>query len=499
MAISLNRYVSITSGVGAAAAVSTRELIGRFFSQNPLIPTGTVLEFSSSDDVESYFGSASTEFKRAEFYFGWISKNITTPQKISFYFWPAAATGSLVFGKPGTYALGAFTAITTGDLTLTLGGFTHHLTGINLSSAGSLAAVASAVQTAVNSFSGGGSAWTGATVAFDATRGSFNLTSGATGPDTVSVAAGGTTDLAGPLGWLTGAVLSNGAAAQSVTGLLVTSINVSNNFGSFAFIPVLTQAQIVEAAAWNNTQNVDYMYSVPVLPACASSVSAAVIDIGGTTLTLAPLPGEYPEQAPMMIEAATDYTKRNSVQNYMFQIFGLTPSVTTDADADLYDGLTVNYYGQTQTAGQLIQFYQRGVMTGLPVDPADQNVYANEQWLKDAASAAIMTLLLALAQVPANAQGRSQILAVLQGVINQALFNGTVSVGKPLTTAQKLYIGNATGDENAWQQVQNIGYWVDVQIVPFVEDGVTKFKAVYTLIYSKDDIIRKVEGSDILI
>ena len=122
----------------------------------------------------------------------------------------------------------------------------------------------------------------------------------------------------------------------------------------------------------------------------------------------------------MMIEAATDYTKPNSVQNYMFQIFNLTPSVTTDADADLYDSLRINYYGQTQTAGNLIQFYQRGVMMGLPVDPSDQNVYANEQWFKDACSATIMQNSAALSAVGANSSGRSQLLAVLQSAIDQA-------------------------------------------------------------------------------
>lgn len=499
MAISLTRYVEITSGVGASAGVSTRDLIGRFFTTNPLAPTGTVLEFESADEVLDYFGADSVEYSRAAFYFGWTSKDITAPQKISFYFWPNENTPSLIFGKPATYALGSFTGITTGDFTLTLGGFTHHLTGINLSSAISLAAVAALIQTAVRAFSGGGVAWTAATVTFDSIRGCFDLESGATGADTVAVTAGVTTDLAAPLGWLLGAIFSNGANEEAVATVLADSTEISNNFGSFAFVPTLTQAEIVEAATWNKTQGIDFIYSVPVLAACASAVSAAVIDIGGTTLTLSPLETEYPEQAPMMIEAATDYTRRNSVRNYMFQEFDLSASVTTNSDADIYDDLRINYYGQTQTAGQLRDFYQRGVMMGLSVDPSDQNVYANEAWLKDASGAAIMTLLLALNQIPANSQGRAQILAVLQNVIDLALFNGTISVGKPLTVAQKLFISNATGDQNAWQQVQNIGYWVDAQIVPFVEDDVTKYKAVYTLIYSKDDIIRKVEGTDILI
>ena len=185
----------------------------------------------------------------------------------------------------------------------------------------------------------------------------------------------------------------------------------------------------------------------------------------------------------------------------MFQQFaGLTPSVQTTADAATYDAIRVNYYGRTQTAGQFIDFYQRGVLTGLATAPTDQNVYANEQWLKDAAGAAIMTLLLSLGRVSANAQGRSQLVAILQSVIDRALFNGTISVGKTLNPTQKLYISELSGDDLAWHQVQNIGYWLDVNFEQVVaQDSSISFKAVYTLIYSKDDAIRKVEGTHVLI
>jgi hypothetical protein len=106
-----------------------------------------------------------------------------------------------------------------------------------------------------------------------------------------------------------------------------------------------------------------------------------------------------------------------------------------------------------------------------------------------------MSLLLSVNQIPANAQGRNQVLAVLQGVINQALNNGTISVGKTLTTAQQMYITSATGDNLAWHQVQNNGYWVDV-VITLVGSN---YQATYTLIYSKDDVIRKVTGTNTLI
>jgi hypothetical protein len=652
MSISLRRYVNITSGVGAGAGVDARDLIARLFTVSSLVPTGSFVEFASADEVGKYFGVSSEEYARALFYFGWISKSITRPQRISFARWVNVAAAPQIFGAIGAQALASWTSIGNGSLNISLGGVEKSVTGMNFGASGSLSAVAAVVQAAIRavgnpaSFTGsiatasvpastftgvittsggvdtltvsgstgtislgdtvlatgitggttiasfgtgtggngtyilsttgqtlssrsmtagvivtdtltagsvigqievgqtvfgsgvavgttitalgtgtGGAGtyilstegqtasstamtaglantqFTACTVVWNSARQSFDFTGGSAIDAEISVTAGSTgTDIAGQLGWLSSsAIFSDGAAAETPVEALTNSANASTNFGSFTFMPTLTQEQIVDAAEWNNALNITFMYSVRCTTNNASALAGVLEDIGGVTLTLAPLAAEYPEMVPMMILAATNYQQRNSTQNYMFQFFNLTSSVNTDADANIYDALRINYYGQTQTAGQKIEFYQRGLMMGLPVDPIDQNVYANEIWLKDAAAAAIMTLLLALAKVSANSTGRAQLLNILQGVIDQALFNGSISVGKPLTNAQKLYITEITGDPVAWQQVQNIGYWFDVVITPYVEDGVTRYKAVYTLVYSKDDIIRLVEGRDILI
>ena len=502
MAVSQSRYVSITSGVGAQTTVAERQLIGRLFTDNVLLPPQSYKEFSSLDEVGAYFGTASNEYLRATPYFAFVSKNITQAQLISFSRWVDVAQAGVIYGANGTYLLSTFTAVTTGALNLTIGATQFTLTGINLSAAGTLAAVASDIQTAIRAHTAGGSDWTAATVSYDVTNQRFILTGGVAGPEAMAIGvAGSGVDLGPLLGWTEAtAIVGQGSAVETITDTLDTASGLSNNFGSFLFIPALDQAQIVEAATWNDAQNVLYMFMVGVTASNASAISAAVADYGGTALTLSPLSDEYPEMSPMIILAATRYDNINSVQNYMFQNgFTWTPSVLKDLDADTYDALNVNYYVQTQNAGQFINFYATGVLTGISTDPVDQNVYANEQWLKDALAAQLMTLLLALANVSANAQGVAQITAILQSVIQQAVANGTISIGKPLDEIQQLYIANATGSNTAWLQVQNTGYWLNVVIVPFVVDTVTKYKAVYTLIYSKDDVIRKIEGSDILI
>lgn len=507
MSIPQKRYVAITSGVGGGAGVRLRDYILRMFTNAELVPPTQQVEFTDADSVGAYFGTTSNEYKRAAFYFGFVSKNVTKPNKLSFARWVDTAVAPKVFGNTALKSLATLAAVNSGSLSLDLGSGPQNATGINLTGVASFAAVATALQTAIRAVAAGGIAWTGATVTYDALTNRFNLVSGqVAGPGAMAVTVPGAgTDLAPILGWTaaSGAIINQGSAVETLTACVSASAELSNNFATFLFLPVLTQAQIVELATWNKTQNNMFVYLPRTDAASASALSAALLGIGGTGLTLSPLAAEYPEMLPAMILAATDYSKRNSAQNYMFQQAGpLTPSVTTSALADTYDAQRVNYYGQTQAAGQQISFYQRGVLMGLATDPVDMNTYANEIWLKDAAGAAILSLLLSLGKVSANLAGKSQLVAALCGpeVIGRALDNGTISVGKPLSTVQKLYIGQLTGDPVAWTQVQNIGYWLDCVLQSYVTvDGRTEWKGVYTLVYSKDDTVRKVEGTHALI
>lgn len=499
MAISFSKYVNITSGVGGNSGVRRRDLIGRIFSDNPLIPTGSMIEFTSLDDVLAYFGSTSEEYKRAAFYFGWISKNITRAKKIAFARWVKVASAPRIYGVVKAQALASWTSITAGSFGLSLGGVANTISGLNFSAATSLADVASIIQTAIRAKTG--VQWTSATVSYNATSGRFEFVGGSAVAAAVAVTAGaGGSDIAGQLGWLTGAIVSDGALAETVTDTISKSAQASDNFGSFLFIPALTLDQVTEAAVWNDAQNNKFMFCVPVAAADVTAYSSALMSYSGVAVTLSGPSGEYHEMIPMIILAATDYYKRASVQNFMFQQFGVTPTVVNTVEANAYDALRANYYGRTQTAGQFLDFYQRGVLMGLSTDAVDQNTYANEMWLKDAAGSQIMELLLSVSRVSANNTGKAQLQSILQSVIDAALHNGTISVGKALNQTQKLYIAEMTGDDLAWCQVESLGYWMGVTFETFVTtDGRTEYKAVYTLIYSKDDAIRMVDGKHVMI
>ena len=301
----------------------------------------------------------------------------------------------------------------------------------------------------------------------------------------------------------TSITLSQAATGSTTTALTFTDVNTG-----------LTLAQYQEAANWNYAlkPNNQFKLMVPVTASNYSTWTAAyptgLGGIGGvcTTLTNYAAPVSaitiFYEEADAIIEAATNYNPGaiNSVQNYEFQLFPAFPAlVNSDALANAYDARRVNYIGVTQNAGQQIAFYQQGFLQGGASDATDSGVYANEQWLKSAITAAIMNLLLSQSYVPANAQGNAQITASLQSVIQQALTNGTISVGKTLTPNQIQSITNITGNNLAWQQVQNAGYYLVVTIQPKPNTSPVVYEAVYTLVYSKNDVIRFVQGNDDLI
>jgi len=512
MSIPQSKYVSNTSALGGNANVALVELITRMMSVSIYTPPDAILEFTNAADVGAYYGTVSEEYLRAQFYFSWISKNNLSPQKMSFGKYANSNTAPGVRGQPlanlsPVTTLATLQAITNGSLKLTFGSTTHTITSLNFSAIATFSDAATLLQTAIRGQTGG-TQWSAAVVNYDATNGDFFLSGGdASTPDKISIGIPSSgTNIAPAFGFFAngqlypnGPTFTNGVLQQTVVEAMQATVALSNNFGSFIFttLALLSQDQIVQLTEWNETNGVQFAFLCPVTSSNYSAISTALSSLFGTALTLSPLASEFPEMIPGMIAAATDYSRVNSVQNYMFQQFSVTPSVTDGTTSNTLDAAAVNYYGQTQSAGQQLSFYQPGILTGASVSTniTDMSSYFNECWLKNAVTQALLSLLIALPEIPANAQGVAQILTVLQSVINQALLNGTISVNGFLNTTQKLYITNITNDPKAWYQVQSIGYWIDCVIEPYTVGMQTFYKAVYTLVYKKNDVVRKIEGS----
>lgn len=508
MSISNSRYVSITSGVIGAQAVAQRELIGLRFTTDPRVPVDGIITVDS-DGAADYFGASAPETIFANQYFGYISPAPASQARaLRFAAWPDVARPARIYGARTPTTLSAFQAVTSGALNLTLGGIAHELTGINLASATTLALVAAALQTAIRAYSAGGAPWTTATVTYDAVGGSFNLVSGTIGAGSVDVNASiAQTDLGPLLGWISPTtVYSPGSAAQTPLEAFLAAEQITDSFGSFSFgngtavNAILTVAQALAVAQYVAAQNVKYEFLVQVSKANYGDFRAALQGLASNGMILNVAPLEWKEALASAIMAATNYDRRNATVNYMYRQYGFTADVTTDAEANALDAARVNYYGETSSAGQKVTFFQRGFLNGGATAPLDMNVHANEQWLKAFLQARLLSLQLSVGKIPANNDGRGMVQAQVMEGVNQGKFNGTISLGKTLTVAQQIAVTQLTGDPEAWRAVQTNGFWLDVTIIQRTgPSGATEYIAQYTLAYSKNDVVRAIEGSHNLI
>lgn len=513
--IRFKKYVDITSGVAAASQIAAWQPVLRIATPNHMVSVDNPLVYTDPDSVGAYFGTASEEYKRAVKNFGFVSKKIRRAPQIQFVRWQREATPVAIFGGTGkAAALATLQAVTAGVITFKFGtAVPITISGISFSAATSLADVASELQTALRANADANLAT--CTVSYDAVGARFNF-AGSSTDDTVEESivtvpqSNPAIDVAALLGWATAQGAGFVAASPIVSPLdtLIRTVAEDNNFGSLLFIKNggtgITLSDAVAVAMQNQTYNVAYKFQVGVDETTYVAWQAALAGIGGTNLIYSPtaLAGEYHDMQDAIIEAATDFTQVNGTVGYMYvQFANQTPAVTDDALSQQLDALGINYYGQTQDNGTKLSFYQDGVMMGGPTDPRDSNVYANEQWLKSYAGASFMSLQLAQGSIPADDEGRALLLGKMtKDIIPAAKLNGTFSIGKTLTTDQQLFITELTNDDTAWQKVQNLGYWYDVQISSFVDaSNVTKYQAVYTLVYSKRDLIRKVVGTHTLI
>lgn len=511
--ISQSRYIRIVSGVGAGAAVGVRKLSLRVITKSSLLPPGVVAEFNSADAVGSFFGMASEEYKRAVKYFGFISKQIVAPNEISFARHVSLTIPAQVYGDTTPKQLSTFTAFTGAILTIKSNGVTRVTDPIDLSLASDLTAVATKLTEALNTqFAADGDTpdtlLETATVQWVANTNQFILKASSPTAGSGSIVVVGTDNVTDPskaLGWATPATVNvAGQGEEDPIEAIKRSVQVSNNFGSFVFSGEdLPNDDISDIAEWNHAQNNMYMYLFSTSLQNISVLFPFLKGFSGTGMMIrnVDLANDFIDQAPAEILAATNYNSPNATQNYMYyQFASRNVTVSDDSTADLADASRANYIGVTQQAGQPLAFFQRGVLMGDAQAAVDMNVYANEMWFKSAITAQLFSMFLNLGRVPANEEGESTIQAMIQVIVDNAKVNGVISVGKALTEIQKQYISQVSGDSTAWRQVETIGYWLTVGFEDEVTaDNRTETYATYTLIYSKDDAVRRVDGRDIMI
>lgn len=456
MTIPASSIVQVNPGVLAAAG-SAIDLNGLILTESTAVPIGTVQAFSSADDVGAFFGLTSDEYEAAAIYFNGPDNSTKKPGQLLFAQYASAAVAAYLRSASLSLTLTQLQALT-GTLTITADGTANTSSSINLSSATSFANAATIIEAAFTS--------PGFTASYDAQRGAFVFTSDTTGAaSTMTVASGSIADVLS-LTVAKGAVLSQGADAQTPSTAMDAVKAANQNWAAFTstFEPVT--ADKTAFSAWASAQDERFAY------VGYDSDPNALVEGNETTWGYAVQQASYDGTVPVYGDlthaafvlswaASIDFSRLNGRSTLAFQKqAGLLPSVSSQTDADALIANGYNFYGSYATANQAFTFLYPGSISG-QWKWADS--YFNQIWLNAQLQLAMFTLLQSVGSIPYNASGYALVDAACVDPLTAAVNFGAIRPGVALSASQIADIRNAVGSDVSGAITAN-GYYL--QIVP---------------------------------
>lgn len=461
MAIPASRIANVTPSVLSASGAAL-DLNGLILSENASLVSGSLQSFANADDVGAFFGLTSTEYKMAQIYFEGQNGATTTPGKL--YFGAYSETPVAAFLRSGSLADMTLTQLQalTGTLSVTIDGTPNTSASINLSSATSFSAAAATIEAAFTS--------PDFTVEFDAQLSAFVFTSNTTGASSTATYATGTLAAGLNLTQATGAVLSQGAVASTPATSMPVFAAAAGDWAGFTttFEPLIADKEAF--SAWTAVQGKRYFYAgydtdVNALTSGSSNTWVAAVlaaNEDGTIPIWAASDAEGALEAAAVLgwAASLNFTQKNGRTTLAERSFsGLTPSVTSDANASALQANGYNYYGDFATSSTQWQFFYPGSMTG-QYKWADS--YVCQIKLNADLQDAMMNLLTSVNSIPYNAAGYSLIHAALADPIAAAANFGTIRTGITLSASQVQELYNAVGVDVS-QVINAAGYYLDIK------------------------------------
>ena len=279
---------------------------------------------------------------------------------------------------------------------------------------------------------------------------------------------------------------------------------LDNSFGSFMFIDDYTQDQMKNVSAKNRGFGTRYLFSNAAEKGSRTSAEMVTYksdtfgDNAGTVFIQGD--GTLSAAMPMTIFAATDYDRGDQVPCHMFKQFSLeTPTVKNDNDYTTLSGSFVNFYGQTQSNGKQISFYQRG----FNCDGTDTSIYCNEVWFKSRCITRLMDMFMSYERVPANDEGMAMVEFRVSEVCDMATSNGAFMAKVPNSESALAIrnIVNANGGtperaNEILSGIENVGYGIFTYIS---QDANGDYYIHYYVFYGTADSIRFVKGDDVMV
>lgn len=463
MPISASQIVQVNPRLLKPGGVDL-ELNGLLLSQSDTIPAGMVMPFGDPESVGQYFGLTSIEYAMAQVYFLGYNNSFIKPR--AFFITRRMITAAAPWLRGGTVSASVATikAIIDGTLTLTFGSYTTTLTGISFAAIASYSDAALLLQGAIQAETAGGAAWTAATVAYSSLFEAFTLTGGEAGEEHVVDYAAGTIADTLLLTLTGGAVLSQGADAQSEADNMETILQQTQNWVTFTTTWNAVEAEVLAFGTWANSKGVSYLFiyhdSDPnLLQAGSTATIAAAVEGAG----LSSVTGVYGSQnyAAFILGtiASIDFNRTAGTVSTAFKSQdGLAPTVEQSTNAINLIAQKMNFYGNYATRNDQFVFLYPGQMFGryLWVDP-----YINAVWLNNALQVSLMAGLTQSPRTPYTDAGYALVRSWLQDPINRALKSGVIESGVVLSESQKAQINREAG-LNIALEVEQLGYYAQV-------------------------------------
>ena len=440
-----------------------------FITDNTTFPVNTLVSFATADDVATYAGSTSTDYKMAVRYFAGYSISTTKPGRLYFYRIGISPTAGVLRSNILAYTLAELQAITPGTLTVVTDGVTKTSASIDLSTATSFTNAASLIQAAFTT--------PNFAVAYDSAGDQFTFTSNSTGATSTVTFANGTNgiDDALKLTALSGASLIEGTAGigNDVSPAMNALTAITQNWFTFVTTYEATLIHKKSFSDWVSTHNAEYAY------VCWDTTATAVVvndandnienyvkshDIDNVVIiTKDPTVTEDLNLVAAFVcgsAASIDFTAVNNRPTFAFKKqSGLAPSVMSATIAQNIIDNGANFYGRYGTKNEDFTWLYPGQVSG-KWKWFDE--LTNATYMKATMQNTLLTLLGNVPSIPYNQQGYKGLIATsLLGDIASFINYGAIRIGVTLS-AQQVASVNFQAGRDISTDLFNHGYVLDV-------------------------------------
>ena len=405
------------------------------------VPIGTVLPFSSTDEVKDFFGPSSDEGRLAGEYFAGFDNSSAKPGKIYFAQYNAADVAAYLRG--GSLEGMTLTQLQglSGSVIVSIDGTPHTGSSIDLSTATSFSDAATIIGTALS-----------AAVTYNSQLQAFVITSGSTGPTSSVAFATGTIADDLKLQAAQGAVQSPGAD-MATPGTAMDAVKaVTMNWATFMTVFEPSLDDRLAFAVWTNGQNERFLYIECDLDSnaiIANNVqSFGAIAKANAYSACCAIYGPVDKAAFVCgAIASIDFQATQGRTSLAFKSqAGLTFDVGDENIGDILIENGYNFYGEYATANQDFVYFYPGQVSG---EWKWLDSYINQIYLNSQFQLSLMQLLTTARNVPYNPFGQAMILQAMQGPINEALNFGTIQPNVKLSPAQVAEVNQQAGTDVA--------------------------------------------------